>query len=246
MIKINANKIAMYLTWSLMGQVISLLISTPGHTAEGDLYDFLWLDQDKKIYVLQNKVYEKKGSFYANAGLVFGLGNEFQDTSGAHLSFGYYFREEWAFEVFAQKYENSNTESYKNLERINGSVPFVRRFDQVIAAGVVWSPFYGKINTFNKIFYFDWSIGASLGSIKAESNAKNAAIKSRADLFESESFTAGIIKTSLRFHATKNIHVDLQYMNTSYKAPGPTVGGIPGEEKFRSNADLILSVGFSF
>lgn len=246
MMNINNKKVAKYLTWSLIGQVISLLFATPASAAEGDLYDFLWLDPDKKIYVLQNKVYEKKGSFYANAGLLYGMGNEFQDTHGAHISAGYYFHEEWAFEVFGQKYENTNNESYNNLERINGSVPFVRRFDQLAAAGVVWSPFYGKINTFNKIFYFDWSIGAALGTVKTESNAKNAANPNRADEFESESYAAGVIKTSLRFHATKNVHIDLQYMRTSYKAPGPTVDGIPGEEKFRSNSDLILSIGFSF
>lgn len=244
--KSRTTKRLRLLIWSILGQIILATNINALNAAEGDLYDFLWLDPDKQVYVLQNKVYEKKGSFYANIGLLRGLGNEFQDTYGAHISTGYYFHEEWAFEVFAQKYENSNNESYKNLERINGSVPFVRRLDQLYAAGIVWSPFYGKINTFNKIFYFDWSVGAGLGAIKAESNAKNAANPSKADQFESEDYTAAILKTSLRFHATENIHLELQYMRTNYKAPGPTIEGVPGEEKFRVHSDLVLSVGFSF
>lgn len=244
--KTAKQKLTKVMTWSILGQVLLLPIVNNLEAAEGDLYDFLWLDPDKKVYVLQNKVYEKKGTSYANVGLLYGMGNEFQDTYGAHISVGHYFHEEWAFEVFGQKYENSNNESYTNLERINGSVPFVRRFDQLYGAGVVWSPFYGKINTFNKIFYFDWSIGAGLGSVKTESNAKNAGNPDNADEFESESYAAAVIKTSLRFHATESIHIDLQYMRTSYKAPGPTIEGVAGEEKFRSNSDLVLSIGFSF
>jgi hypothetical protein len=33
--------------------------------AEDDLYDYLWLDPDKKVYVLQNKVYKKKSKYHS-------------------------------------------------------------------------------------------------------------------------------------------------------------------------------------
>lgn len=233
-------------TLSLLTLGSAVLFPQKNIASEGDLYDFLWLDPDKKVYVLQNKVYEKKGTFYMNAGYIYGISNEFQDTHGAMLNAGYYFAEEWAFEIFGQKYSNSNNESYENLERINSSVPFVRRIDSFYGAMGIWSPFYGKINTFNKIFYFDWSIGLGAGKINTESNALTAADPNRAATFTAESYTAAAIKTGLRFHATENIHINVEYLRTTYKAPGPTINGVAGSSKFRANSDLIFSLGFSF
>jgi hypothetical protein len=37
---------------------------------EKDLYDFMWLDPDKKVYVLQNKVHKKERTIYINLGLL--------------------------------------------------------------------------------------------------------------------------------------------------------------------------------
>jgi outer membrane beta-barrel protein len=237
---------ALFQSLKLLTLGSAALFSQVQLASENDLYDFLWLDPDKKVYVLQNKVYEKKGTFYVNAGYIYGISNEFQDTHGGMLNAGYYFSEEWAFEIFGHKYSNSNNESYENLERINKSVPFVRRINSFYGAMGVWSPFYGKINTFNKIFYFDWSVGLGAGKIDAESNALTAADPNQASSFAKESYTAGAIKTGFRFHATENFHINVEYMRTTYKAPGPTINGVPGTNKFRANSDLIFSVGFSF
>mgnify|MGYP000697543964 CR=1 FL=1 len=39
----------------------TMTLGTPKVMAtEKDLYDFLWLDPDKKVYVLQNKVHKKE------------------------------------------------------------------------------------------------------------------------------------------------------------------------------------------
>lgn len=233
-------------TIQLLAILSAAFFSISAKSSEGDLYDFLWLDPDKKVYVLQNKVYKKERSFYFNLGYIYGTSNEFQDTHGGHFSAGYYFNEEWAFEVFGNKYSNSNNESYDNLTRINSSVPFVRRFDSFYGGMVVWSPFYGKINTFNKIFYFDWSVGLGAGKVNTESNALTAADPDQASTFEKESYNAAAIKTGLRFHATENIHINIEYLRTTYKAPGPTINNRPGEEKFRANSDLIFSIGISF
>ena len=46
--------------------------------AEKDLYDFLWLDPDKQVYVLQNKVHKKEHTIYANAGMGLGLSSTFK------------------------------------------------------------------------------------------------------------------------------------------------------------------------
>jgi outer membrane beta-barrel protein len=111
----------------------------------------------------------------------------------------------------------------------------------------VWTPFYGKINTFNKIFYFDWSVGAGLVKIDSESNEKTVASTTTADSYKKESYTGAIIKTGLRFHATKNIHVNMDFHRTIYQAPGPapTLNG-NGKDKWWGNTDMIFSIGFSF
>jgi hypothetical protein len=133
--------------------------------AEDDLYDFLWLDQDKKVYVLQNKVYEKKKTFYANLGYIKGMNTNFQSTMGIHGSFGYNFKEEWAVEALYHTYSNNDDDNYKSIQEVNGSRPFVRRASAKVGLMAVWSPFYGKVNTFNKIIYFDWSFGLGLGQL---------------------------------------------------------------------------------
>ena len=44
------------------------LFSQTLKAGERDLYDFLWLDPDKSVFVLQNKLYPKDGSLYFELG----------------------------------------------------------------------------------------------------------------------------------------------------------------------------------
>lgn len=214
--------------------------------AEDDLYDYLWLDPDKKVYVLQNKVYKKEGKFYANTGLSMGLNSDFQDRLGFNFSLGYYFKEEWAIEAMYHQYGNTDKDSVASLRTLNGSIPFIRKVNKKYGVMGVWSPFYGKLNTFNKIIYIDWSFGLGLGQIQTESNALTASSSSTADTFNSEDNMAILMKTAFRIHATKNFHVGIEYHRDNYRAPGPTVRGVPGTEAWRNNSELVLSIGFSF
>ncbi len=214
--------------------------------AEDDLYDFLWLDPDKKVYVLQNKVYKKKNKFYANIGYVIGLNDNFQDSSGIQFKAGYYLHEEWALEGVYNQYSNSDDDNFKNLQRINGSTAFVRAVEKKMGVMAIYSPFYGKINTFNKILYFDWSFGLGLGQIQTESNAKTVSNASTADIYDNETNMAILAKTAIRIHATKNIHVGIEYSRDNYRAPGPTVNSVPGSEAWRTNSEIAFSIGFSF
>jgi len=59
------------------------------HAGEESLYDFLWLDPDKKVYVLQNKLYKKEHSFYFDACYISNFTSKFQDTNGFALKAGY-------------------------------------------------------------------------------------------------------------------------------------------------------------
>lgn len=214
--------------------------------AEDDLYDFLWLDPDKKVYVLQNKVYKKEGKFYANIGFIKGLNDNFQDTTGVQFKMGYYLTEEWSIEALYHQYSNSDDDAFKSIQRVNRSIPFVRKIEKKYGVLGVWSPFYGKINTFNKIIYFDWSFGLGLGQIASESNALTVQSSSTADIYNDEKNLAILGKTSFRIHATQNVHVGIEYHRDSYRAPGPTINDIPGTESWRTNSEFVLSIGFSF
>ncbi len=227
--------------------LVSFTLSAPALRAdEKDLYDFMWLDPDKKVYVLQNKVHKKDKTVYLNLGYGQGLTSTFVDTSMIHTNFGFYFTEEWAIEGLYTKYSNSDNEALSNLKRLNGSIPFIRKTDSNFGVLAKWSPFYGKINTFNKIFYFDWSFGLGLGKLNTTSNAKSVAVPAQANTYADEKYTSFIAKTGLSFHATKNIHIGLDLIMNNYKAPGPTINGVTPSSKLRQNTDAILTIGVSF
>ncbi len=227
--------------------VAILALSAPALRAdEKDLYDFMWLDPDKKVYVLQNKVHKKNKTIYANVGYGSGLSSNFQDTSLLHVNLGFNITEEWAIEAMYNKYSNSDNDAMENLRRINGSVPFMRNMESTTAVLAKWSPFYGKINTFNKIFYFDWSFGLGLGKIEAKSNAKTVSTPAIANQYEKESYTSLVAKTGVTFHASKNLHLGIDLLMNNYRAPGPTIGGVEPKTKLRNNMDAIVTIGVSF
>lgn len=224
---------------------LALLVSATKKAEAGEksLYDFLWLDPDKKVYVLQNKTYKKEGSFYADIGYLSNFTSKFQDTRGFQLKTGYYIAEEWGLEVFYNHYQNQNNDDYRNVRLINQAEPFIRRMNSSYGLLGIWSPFYGKINTFNHIMYFDWSFGAGLAKVNTESNLNNVRNPTQDSRFDKESQSGAVAKTNVKLHVKENIHVGLEYMNTYYRAAGPKD---PGNKKLRTNTDIILSIGFSF
>jgi len=228
---------------SLMMFGLMLILSKNVSAGEKSLYDFLWLDPDKKVYVLQNKLYKKEHSLYLDIGYASNYTSKFQDTSGISLNGGFYFHEEWGVELFYTKYSNKNNDEFKNIKSISNVEPFVRRPLSTYGAAIVWSPFYGKINTFNQIFYFDWSFAAGYAQVNTESNLETVQNPSIASSYESESMSGAILKTKVKFHATSNVHLGVEYMNTYYMAPGPRN---PKSDKLRTNTDIIFSIGFSY
>lgn len=227
--------------------LVSFTLSAPALRAdEKDLYDFMWLDPDKKVYVLQNKVHKKANTVYLNLGYGTGLSSNFVDTSMIHSNFGYYFAEEWALEGMYTKYSNSDNDAFENLKKLNGSIPFIRKTESNFGLLVKWSPFYGKINTFNKIFYFDWSFAAGAGKLNTKSNATSVAMPLQANTYKDEKYTSVILKTGLSLHATKNINIGADIIMNNYKAPGPTINGQTPSSKIRNNVDAVISIGVSF
>ncbi|MCK5884083.1 MAG: outer membrane beta-barrel domain-containing protein [Bacteriovoracaceae bacterium] len=221
---------------------ILVISCTKSVAKEGDLYNFMWLDQDKKVYVLQNKVYQKKRTTYMDIGCISNLTGKYQETNGVHFNIGHYLNEEWAIEIFYKQYFHQNNDTYNSVLKINATEPFVRRINQMYGALAVWSPFYGKINTFNHIFYFDWSFGVGPAILSAESNRKTVLDPASSGSYESEKYIGAQIKTTLKFHINSNWHLGINLSNTTFDAPGP----IDNTKKLRHTRDAMLSIGFSF
>jgi outer membrane beta-barrel protein len=214
--------------------------------AEKDLYDFLWLDPDKKVFVLQNKVHKKENTVYANIGIGSGLSSNFQNTTLLHFNAGYSITETWAIEALYTTYSNTDNDAFLNIKQLNGAVPFIRNMKSNYGVIAKWSPFYGKINTFNRIYYFDWTFGAGLGKIKTESNATTADSKLTTNTYAKESYNSLISKTDLTVHINKNIHLNAGLMFNTYLAPGPTINGLVPSSKIRNNMDVVFGIGFSY
>jgi outer membrane beta-barrel protein len=232
---------------TLLALATALMFTNKTHAGEKSLYDFLWLDPDKKVYVLQNKLYKKERSVYADLGYLANFTSKFQDTQGFGIRTGYYLTEEWAVEGFYNSYSNANNDEYRNV-RIYDTEPFIRRLNSTYGLLAIWSPFYGKINTFNQIFYFDWSFGLGVGKINAASNRMNAGVSTAETRFDAESYTGAAFKTKVKFHLREHVHLGVEYFNTYYNAPGPrnpNTGQDP-KDKLRINTDVVLSIGFSY
>jgi outer membrane beta-barrel protein len=228
---------------SFLAAVMLLFTSRGILAGEKSLYDFLWLDPDKKVYVLQNKIHKKEYTLYFDVGYLANFTSKFQDTQGYAGRLGYYFHEEWGIEAFYNQYSNTENDDYRNVRLINTAEPFIRRLNSSYGANLLWSPFYGKINTFNKIFYFDWSFGVGVVKINAESNIDSVRNPLLPSTFKKEDYNGAVAKTNMKFHLREDIHFGLEYMNTYYRAAGPKN---PNNKRLRTNTDVIFSIGYSF
>lgn len=213
------------------------------HGEEKDLYDFLWLDPDKKVYVLQNKIYPKTNSFYADLGYIQTQTGEFQETTGGQIRAGYFWNEEFAVEIAHMQYGSQNNSAYSNIQIVNGQEPFIRRPVRNTSVFVVWSPFYGKINTFNKIFYFDWYFGAGTGEMVMESNMDSVVKADTKSTFETEVFNPIQLKTGFKVHLNRHVHLGVEFLNTNFQAGSAKK---PSSNDWKQSNDLIFSLGVSF
>ena len=131
--------------------LVTLIMSSVVIANEKSLYNFSWLDNDKEIYVLQNRKFRKDGNVYIGGTGAFNLSQNFLDAYGGTVRAGYFFSEDWGLEFIYGKNTNKENDTARGV-REQGSVPFYRQIDSFMGAMLMWSPFYSKINTFNKIF----------------------------------------------------------------------------------------------
>lgn len=228
--------------------LFGILVCSAVMANEKSVYDFSWLDKDKEIYVLQNRKYRKDGKVYLGLTGVKTLSGAFADSMGAQLRAGYFFTEDWGFELSYGKYSSSNNDTNKGV-REQGTIPYARKIDNVISALVWWSPFYAKINTFNEIFYFDWMFGLGAAKVATLDNRQEFQVVS-SKTETSESVTALTWSTAMRFHINQSWSFRIDFTGLHYSAnrtSRSSVGATPFTKKqLFSNYDLGLGLVFAF
>jgi outer membrane beta-barrel protein len=229
--------------------LVSLIMSTAVLAAEKSLYKFSWLDNDKEIYVLQNRKFRKDGKLYVGGTAAYNLNQAFLNAYGGTFRAGYFFTEDWGLEFIYGKYSNSENDTAKGV-REQSTVPFYRQIDSFMGGMLMWSPFYSKINTFNKVFYFDWMFGVGLGSITTKDNRnKFDSFAADVNALTEESSIGGIWNTGFRFYISESWSIRLDLTGQVYKADKTKkvdTGPVTKTSKLFNTYDVGLGLNYAF
>jgi outer membrane beta-barrel protein len=226
--------------------LLTLIMSSVVMAAETSLYNFSWLDKDKEIYVLQNRKFRKDGKVYIGGIAGKTLTGAFITAYGASLRGGYFFSEDWGIELVYGKGMGGENTTAKGI-REQGTVPFYRKVDSYTGGMLMWSPFYSKINTFNKIFYYDWLFGAGVASVSTNDNRERFNQKST---LTSETSMALLWTTGMRFYITESWSFRLDFTGLNWRADryGKPTGSATIQKKmdYFSNYDVSLGLNYAF
>jgi outer membrane beta-barrel protein len=211
--------------------------------SEKSLYDFSWLDKDKEIYVLQNRSFRKDGKLFVALNLGETVAKAYVEGMVGQGRIGYFFKEDFGIEILTSKNDGKFNDLASRVIS-QQAVPYSRIIDSYNAAQLLWSPFYSKINTFNKIFYYDWMFGLGYASIKNTDNRNQFIdISNRSTVEETNS---GLIwSTGLRFYITPSWSTRIDFTALRYKA-NFFVGNGTGEKEWFNNYDLTVGVNYTF
>jgi outer membrane beta-barrel protein len=232
---------------NILWLLATLLLSGTVLADEKSLYEFSWLDKDKEIYVLQNRKFRKDGKVYIGGTLGKTLNGAFIDAYGASVRGGYFFSEDWGIELIYGKNSGQESDTAKGVKE-QGAVPFYRKVDTYMGGMLMWSPFYSKINTFNKIFYYDWQFGLGVATITTKDNRTKFDVPP-SDTLTSESSMGAIWNTGFRFYLSESWSVRIDFTGMHYKADRqrkPTGGSQIKSSSMYSNFDLGLGLNYSF
>jgi outer membrane beta-barrel protein len=232
------KKVILFLFAALMSSIVV--------ANEKSVYEFSWLDKDKEIYVLQNRKFRKVGKFYVGGDAVKTTSGAFIDAYGASLRAGYFFSEDWGIEGVFGKSSGSKNDTAKGVEE-NQANAFYRKMDTYMGAMVMWSPFYSKINTFNKVFYYDWMFGAGLAQVKTLDNRNEFDSQANTTL-TSDSSLGAIWNTGLRIYINEgwSVRIDFTGIHSKPKAATQVNGNEIKTNKIFSNYDLGIGLNYAF
>ena len=229
-----------------------LLLSICSFTfaSEKSVYDFSWLDKDKEVYVLQNRKYRKKNKLFVGTTFGKSLSGAFIDRYSGSINGGFFFSENWGLELSYTKASNS-TNATHDAVKTAGTVAFYRKIDTDITAHLVWSPFYSKINTFNKIIYYDWLFGLGISSITTQDNRNEFKNESDPDhdKLEEESVTAFSWFTGFRFFISESWSARMDFKgihSNADRAIEAGAGQFDVEKSWFHYYDFKLGINYTF
>lgn len=208
------------------------------------LYDFKWLDDGEKVYVIQNKEYIKAGSLGIDLSIVDSDSSPFQDTTGFVGAITYYFSEKWSVDVTYKQYQNEDNGDLTNLLKalVTDVKPIIRKIDTATLIHFNWIPFYGKINTFNRIFFFDWGLGIGIGQFDTQGNWKTFDETNKKLTFEQDRDSGFNFRSFVKFYSRSNITMGFEYNLTGVN----TIKDPNGKEDVLYFADIMATVGYIF
>ncbi|MCK5073267.1 MAG: outer membrane beta-barrel domain-containing protein [Bacteriovoracaceae bacterium] len=214
---------------------------------EGSIYNFSWLDPDKEVYVLQNRKYRKVSRAHINLGYAHTLSGAFIDAHGLQGRAGFFFTENWGFEGIYSKQSGKENETAASVRNVGGtgSVPFRRITESYMGAMLLWSPFYAKINTFNKIVYMDWIIGIGYATLEEKNNREELDRTVINYVPKSETHGSIMWDMAFKFYFSENWHTRIDLTAIHYKAQKATTTSTAADQTWFSNFDLVVSLGLN-
>lgn len=218
--------------------------------AQGDEYDFSWLDPEKKIYVVQNRKYTKAGKIELALNGGIGIGQIYRTRRIVMPRLFYYFNENFGASFAAGFAKNAENQDLVGLKLISNTIPIIRDVQSFYGGSVLWLPFYGKMNMFNQILYVDWHFELGLGQVTSEIDMNTN--KNGNPQVSEATYTSFHYGTGMKFFITRNIAARLDYLAVNYKAPsgidasGAIATATSGVEETYDNHFLTLGVSYTF
>lgn len=212
---------------------------------ENSLYNFKWLDQDKKVYVLQNRKFKKKGAPYIMGGGGFSPDESYLVSYNLQARTGYFFAEEFGLELLYGKNFGTENDDAKSVKSA-GAVPFYRDVKSYYGGLILWSPFYAKMNTFNTIAYFDVLFGIGASKLSEENNKNHLDSGNTLGAKTSEDHTAFLWNIGAKFYMTETFSFRLDLLSQNYKARRSIKSASETDELWYRHYDLTLALCATF
>jgi outer membrane beta-barrel protein len=207
-----------------------------------DEYNFKWLDPDKKIYVLQNRRYQKTGHalFSVTGGPDFG-GNAYETSWSVTPRLNYFFNESWGIEFFFTASSNSPNNTFAALQNTGAPVfPVIRKLTSEYGGLLYWSPWYAKINVFNEILYFDWLFGVGAGEIESSLVTQTTVAGQPSTTTTGDTRAAFFATTGQQFYLSDRFVIRWDLTGMYYSAP---IFGTTGNSTLFSDYRFELGLG---
>lgn len=248
--------------------MIFLLQTKSLYASEDNLYKFLWLDPDKKVYVLQKKLFPKKMHVFFDIGGLYRFSNPFQTTFAPFGNIDFFFTEQLGISLLGGYYFNKDNNAFDGVKNkisqinqtatTNGGgttvttfknlLPYLINFKYEVGGMVLFSPFYGKINTFNQIVYFDLYFGLGASWVAAQSNYDaiiNDTAGDKTSQMKDVNFVAVNAKVGLRFYISKHVNFCVDYIHRGYMEKLITEDKIE-KKGIYYESDIVAKFGISF